>query len=73
MWPVLEVAGGWGNHILLPQQESETQGQGVEGRDLVPRDPCYELAGNRPQSLGDKEDAALELWGKADGSTGIQA
>lgn len=54
-------------------RSSGTQGQGVEGRGMVPRAPCYALARDSPQSLGDQEDAALELWGKAGGSIGIQA
>lgn len=40
---------------------------------MVPGDPCCELARHRPQSLGDKEDVALEFWGKTEGSMGIQA
>lgn len=58
-------------HPLSSARNSENQGQGVED-SMVPRDPCYELARPRAQSLGDKENVALELWGKTDGSIGIQ-
>ena len=65
--------GGLRQHPPSSIRSSGTQGQGVEGRGMVPRDPCYALARDSPQSLGNKEDAALELWGKAGGSIGIQA
>lgn len=45
----------------------------MEDRSMVPKDLSYELARHRIQSLGDKEDTALELWEKANESIGIQA
>lgn len=58
-------------HPLSSARSSGIQGQGVED-SMFPRDPCYELARHRAQSLVDKENVVLELWGKADGSIGIQ-
>lgn len=46
------------SHLPSSARDSETQSQGVQD-SMVPRDPCYELAGHRVQSLGDKENVAL--------------
>lgn len=50
-------------HPPSSARSSGIQGQGVED-SMFPRDPCYELARHRAQSLVDKENVALELWGK---------
>lgn len=60
-------------HPRSSGRSSEAQGQGVEDRSMAPEDLSYELARHRIQSLGDKEDTALELCEKANESIGIQA
>ena len=63
-WSYMVSVGGRGGlrkpHPPSSARSSETQGQRVED-SMVPRDPCYELARHRAQSLGDKDNAALEL------------